>query len=150
MRRRGECGETLVETLVSTALLGIIGIGIIGAIASVIVSTDIDRRLSRGETVLRSYVAAIQDAPYATDGRYSPGFVVPTGYRATVTGVQCWDGNRPAAVPAGSVTLAFGSCGVDHGLQKISVRVESGAGNRATALAATFVKRGPVVPAAST
>ncbi|MGZ6957358.1 MAG: prepilin-type N-terminal cleavage/methylation domain-containing protein, partial [Acidimicrobiia bacterium] len=31
--RRGQHGETLIETLVSTALLGIVGIGIIGAIA---------------------------------------------------------------------------------------------------------------------
>ena len=62
MRRRGERGETLAEVLVSTTLLGIIGIGIIGAIASVLISTDIDRRVSAGETVLRSYVAAIEAA----------------------------------------------------------------------------------------
>jgi hypothetical protein len=148
--RRGESGETLVETLVSTALLGIVGIGIIGAIASVLISTDIDRRLSRGETVLRSFVAAIQDAPYAAGGGYAPDYQVPAGYRATITSVQCWDGNRPAPVPAGTVSLAFGACGTDHGLQRITVRVESGAGSRATAEAATLVKRGPVVPVPST
>src|SRR4051812_49768377 len=65
MRRRGERGETLAEVLVSTTLLGIVGFGIIGAIASVLISTDIDRRVSAGETVLRSYVAAIEDADYA-------------------------------------------------------------------------------------
>src|SRR3954469_11681660 len=78
MRRRGERGETLAEVLVSTTLLGIIGIGIIGAIASVLISTDIDRRVSAGETVLRSYVAAIEAADYvdcATAIDYTPGKV---------------------------------------------------------------------------
>jgi Tfp pilus assembly protein PilV len=65
MRRRGERGETLAEVLVSTTLLGIIGIGIVGAIAAVLISTDIDRRVSAGETVLRSYVAAIEQADYS-------------------------------------------------------------------------------------
>jgi type II secretory pathway pseudopilin PulG len=150
VRRRGERGETLIETLVSTALLGIVGIGIIGAIASVLISTDIDRRISRGETVLRSYVAAIQDAPYASGGRYSPDYQAPKGYTAAITDVQCWDGSRPAAVPASTVSLAFGRCGADHGLQKITVRVGSGSGQRATAASATFVKRGPTVPVPST
>ena len=65
MRRRGERGETLAEVLVSTTLLGIIGIGIIGAITTVLISTDIDRRVSAVETVLRSYVG--RDAIAARD-----------------------------------------------------------------------------------
>jgi len=92
MRRRGERGETLAEVLVSTTLLGIIGIGIIGAIASVLISTDIDRRVSAGETVLRSYVAAIEAARYqdcAGTGSYKPsdvGFVEPLAMCADPSG----------------------------------------------------------------
>jgi hypothetical protein len=150
MRRRREHGETLVETLVSTALLGIVGVGIIGAVASVLISTDIDRHISRGETVLRSYIAAIQDAPYAPSGVYSPDYGLPSGYSGSIVSVSCWDGIPPAAVPATTVSLRFGGCVTDHGLQRITVEVSSGSGNRRTTQAATFVKRGPVVPVPST
>ena len=92
MRRRGERGETLAEVLVSTTLLGIIGIGIIGAIASVLISTDIDRRVSAGETVLRSYAAAITRAPYeegATlpDGYSSVGYAPPDRYAPSISSI---------------------------------------------------------------
>src|SRR4029079_16802459 len=100
MRQRGERGETLAEVLVSTTLLGIIGIGIIGAIASVLISTDIDRRVSAGETVLRSYVAAIEQADYqdcASPDDYAPGTVgyrdKPDNYTASVTRVEVWQGS---------------------------------------------------------
>jgi len=149
MRRREERGETLIETLVSTALLGIVGVGIIGAIASVLISTDIDRRISRGETVLRSYVAAIEDAPYTAGGGYSPDYIAPKGFSATITGVSCWDGSGPAVVPATAGSLPFGSCGgADRGLQRISVKVTS-TGSRGSTQSATFVKRGPVTTTTS-
>lgn len=146
-RRRGEHGETLVETLVATAILGIVGIGIIGAIASVLISTDIDRRVSRGETVLRSYVAAVQSAPYqpcAGVATYPVDYDAPDGFTVGVTRVDFWNGTGPTAV-SGSGTLPFtGGCGgTDHGLQRISVRVTS-SGPRGTTETATFVKRGPV------
>lgn len=146
-RRRGENGETLVETLVSTALLGIVGIGIIGAIAAVLISTDVDRHVSRGETVLRSYVAAVQSAPYqacAGLASYPDDYTEPDGFTVGVTKIDFWNGAGPTAVP-GSGTLTFtGGCGgTDHGLQRISVRVTS-PGQRGTTETATFVKRGPV------
>ncbi len=146
MRRRGEHGETLVETLVATALLGIVGVGIIGAIASVLISTEVDRHVSHGETVLRSYVAAIEASPYqpcASPGTYPDDYAKPPGYNVSVTNVDYWTGAGPTAVPGtGQLTFA-GSCPTDHGLQRISVRVTS-SGDRATTEQATFVKRGPV------
>ncbi|MGZ6888055.1 MAG: prepilin-type N-terminal cleavage/methylation domain-containing protein [Acidimicrobiia bacterium] len=144
--RRGQHGETLIETLVSTALLGIVGIGIIGAIASVLISTDIDRKISASETVLRSYIAAIEDAPYAPCGAmgYASDYTAPHGYTPEITEATYWDGIGPKPVPATNGALSFGPCGgTDHGLQKISVRVTS-AGSRSTTERATFVKRGPV------
>jgi hypothetical protein len=147
MRRREECGETLVETLVSTALLGIIGIGIIGAIASVLISTDIDRHISASETVLRSYVASIEDEPYVAGGSgYGAGYAAPSGFTPRIVEVQCWDGSGPPVVPATSGSLGFSrACSVDHGLQKISVEVTT-TGTRSTKESATFVKRSPVPP----
>lgn len=151
MRRRGEDGETLVETLVSTAILGIVGIGIIGSIAAVLISTDVDRHVSRGETVLRSYVAAVQSAPYeacAGLASYPDDYDPPSGFSVGVTRVDFWNGTGPTAVPgSGQLPFTNGCGGTDHGLQRISVRVTS-SGTRGTTETATFVKRGPV-PAAS-
>ena len=155
MRTRDESGETLAEVLVSTTLLGIIGVGIIGAIASVVISTDIDRRVSAGETVLRSYVAAIEDVGYqdcASAGSYSPtdvGYTTkPDTFEARVTGVSfpsaaATSTTRPIVAPA-AVPLTFPelSCpgGADPGLQLIAVEVKS-TGSRPTTERITFVKR---------
>jgi hypothetical protein len=134
MRRRGEHGETLAEVLVSTTLLGIIGIGLVGAIATVLISTDVDRKTSQAETILRSYVAAVQDAPYESGGgSYAGAFTPPDQFTATVEQVRCWTGNGPVVVPSSSgpaTTLSFGGCGGsgDHGLQRIDLRVASTTG----------------------
>ncbi len=155
MRTREERGETLAEVLVSTTLLGIIGIGIIGAIASVLISTDIDRRVSAGETVLRSYVAAIENAPYkdcAGDTSYgvdSVGYTTkPVNFEARVSSVSYQDPGASSTtrpiVPPATVPLTFprASCprGIDPGLQLIAVEVTS-TGSRHTTERITFVKR---------
>ena len=142
MSRRGERGETLVEILVSTTLLGIIGVGIIGAIASVLISTDIDRKSSAAETVIRSYAAAVQRAAYqpcpgADYSSVAVGFDPPPNYAATVVRVTAWDGVGPVVVPAtapppsqsGALNLD-GDCTAanEHGLQRIDLRVDALAG----------------------
>ena len=150
MRRRGERGETLAEVLVSTTLLGIIGIGIIGAIATALISTDIDRRVSAGETVLRSYVAAIEAAPYkpCTDGSpdYSPGNVdyePPRNFTADVTEVRYQQlpaaDARPIVDPV-QVAFDAGCPSQDPGVQLISAEIKS-TGSRPTTERVQFVKR---------
>jgi hypothetical protein len=127
MRRRGERGETLAEVLVSTTLLGIIGIGIIGAIASALISTDIDRKTSRSETILRSYVAAVQDLPYQPDGAYgTAGFTPPERFTVKIASAACWTGNHPTVVPLGTrTTFAFAGCPGAGTLQKLELEVAS-------------------------
>ncbi|MGZ6998607.1 MAG: prepilin-type N-terminal cleavage/methylation domain-containing protein, partial [Acidimicrobiia bacterium] len=150
--RRGQHGETLIETLVSTALLGIVGIGIIGAIASVLISTDIDRKISASETVLRSYVAAIQDAPYqdcASRADYSPSAVgyAPDSarYSPSVTDIAYWQ--APAAdarpvLPPATVNLDFvpGCPSPDPGLQRLDIAVTTSE-SHATVERVTVFKR---------
>lgn len=155
MRRRGERGETLAEVLVSTTLLGIIGIGIIGAIASVLISTDIDRRVSAGEVVLRSYVAAIEAADYAPCGdgrRYAPenvDYAPPDNFTAEVVDVRYQvlptAGARPVVDPSVPVTFADQCPASDPGVQLISAEVKS-KGSRPTTERVEFVKRNLVGP----
>ena len=133
MRPRDEQGESLIEILVSTAIMGIIGIGIIGSIAAVLISTDIDRKTSQAETVLRSYVAAIEDAPYqdcADAGAYAPdsvGFATPLHFDASVSGVAYWIATSgPTVVPNAAGEIRFdASCAADPGLQRVDVIVTS-------------------------
>jgi hypothetical protein len=154
MRRRGEGGETLVEVVVSTTLLGIIGVGIIGAIASVLISTEVDRSVSRGETVLRSYVAAVQDADYAPCGdplSYSPdrvGFTAPPQFTAGVIKVEYWKGDGPRVVPPSAAPVTFDSgCTPDRGLQRLDLEVKSGNGRAVERV--TIYKRATTTPPSS-
>ena len=148
MRRRGEAGETLAEILVSTTLMGIIAIGIIGSIATVLISTDIDRKVSQAETVLRSYVAAIQNAPYvdcAAKSAYSSVTVpnLPARFTASVDGVAYWKGDGPKVVPTSDAPVSFFStCPPDQGLQSIDVRVVS-ADRRAIETVTIYKRRTP-------
>lgn len=152
--RREETGETLVEILVSTTLLGIIGIGIIGAIASVLISTDVDRKMSQSEVIINSFAAAVQRAPFQTCGSpgvYNGAFTAPGSFVATVTEVTYWDGTKPTVVPTvappplQSSALNFGACsgGTDHGLQQIKLEVTRRGSSRLGRAELTIVKRDP-------
>ncbi len=151
MRRRGEGGETLVEVVVATTILGIIGVGIIGAIATVLISTEVDRSTSRAETVLRSYVAAVQDAPYQPcdgGGGYGDAYTAPDHYTASVTNQEFWTGDGPPVVPASAASVTFSaSCpsGGDRGLQRIDLEVTSTNGRATERI--TIFKRRTAVPA---
>ena len=162
MKKRCEqTGETLVEILVSTTLLGIVGIGIIGAIASVLISTDIDRKSSQSEVIIRSFAASIQRAPFrtcATPANFGTEFSAPDPFVATVTDVSYWDGTRPTVVPTvspapkQSSALNFGPCsnGTDHGLQQVKLEVSRRGASRLGRAELTIVKRDPdAVPPAS-
>ena len=61
-----QSGETLVETLITVVLLGLLGVGIVAAMASVISVSDLDAKQSGAETVLRSYAQAWNRAPYVS------------------------------------------------------------------------------------
>ena len=136
----------MVEVVVSTMILGIIGVGIIGAIATVLISTEVDRSSSRAETVLRSYVAAVQDAPYAecpSGGGYGGVYTAPTHYTASVTGREYWTGDGPPVVPESSAPVTFAATcppGGDRGLQRIDLEVTSTNG-RATERVTIFKRR---------
>lgn len=159
--RREQTGETLVEILVSTTLLGIVGIGIIGAIASVLISTDVDRKSSQSEVIIRSFASAIQRTGFVTcggPGDYQGAFSAPRGFVANVTGVSYWDGARPTVVPTvspapkQSSALNFRACsnGTDHGLQQIKLEVSRPGASRLGRAELTIVKRDPnAVPPAS-
>jgi Tfp pilus assembly protein PilV len=145
MRVRGQRGETLLELLVTVTIMGTAFVGIIAGIGTTFMATDSHRQEATAEGVLRSYAERIQDAndvPYvdcATTSTYaSPtGFSLPAaGWSASVTSVLSWQGGPPPTFAA--------SCPVpDKGLQQLTLRVSSPAGNHQAIETLVIVKRKP-------
>jgi len=117
-------GETLVELVISVAILGITVVAIIGGVATAIFMSDIHRKQATAGAYVRSYAEAVAghyDAS-ASPSSYIPsaalGFVLDpadTGFNADVTSVKCWDANL----------TAFGTCSGGSPLQQVTVRVAS-------------------------
>lgn len=122
-------GETLVETLISVILLGLLASGIVTALATTINASDLDARQSAAEPALRSYAAAWSRVPYqactagSTSNPYGSsdpsGYTAPNGFTASVTSVKFWDGT--SASPA--VFAATCPSGADQGLQELTLQV---------------------------
>jgi type II secretory pathway pseudopilin PulG len=141
-----QAGETLIETLIAVILLGLLGVGVVAAMTSIISVSDYDAKQSGAETVLRSYAQAWNRAPYVacTGGSPAnpygsttpPGFTLPSGYTASVSGVTFWNGTSSTPVTFGGTCPASG----DAGLQSLSLRVTS---PRGPAQTLTIQKRSP-------
>jgi hypothetical protein len=131
-RRFGSGGETLAELLVTVTLLGIVGAGVIGAIATILLANSADRRAADGEAVMRTFVAAVQRTPY----------------------VECDDGDEPYRGVASDLDApAFrariepctlpGPDGVQHLELELEPLDPDGTARPGEALHATVYKRDP-------
>ncbi|TNM50220.1 type II secretion system protein [Nocardioides albidus] len=124
---RSDHGETLVELIVSVAILGIAGVAILsGLLLSVKASTQ-HRNEASGGAYVRSFAEAIQNY-VDNSGAYSvcgPGGAtamanytsvavpsLPGGYTKSVSSVQSWNGTT------------WGSCTAD-GIQRLELTVQT-------------------------
>lgn len=122
--RRAERGETLVEILVTIAVVGITLTGIFGGIALAVRSSGDQQGRATAETVVRDEAEALLSptivyVPCATTSGYRSSYTPPSGWTASVTAVQYWDGKTPAGWLA--------TCpSPDNGLQRITVTATRG------------------------
>jgi len=106
MSSRSESGESLIETIIAIAVLGIAVTAILGSIATGIVTsvvnrdqTDANALLLRSAEVLKSPAAVASNGnPYvscAQTADYNPtrGLTVPSGWTVTLTTIQYWNGS---------------------------------------------------------
>lgn len=119
-----EAGMTLVEVVISVAIISVAFIAILTAIGVMITTGAQHRRLTRTEAAARNAAEYVkQPASYvacATPAAYSlSGVNLPTGYTTVVSTVQVID--NPAAT---SPTYTSATCpGSDPGLQRVTIRV---------------------------
>lgn len=117
-------GETLVELIVTIAVMGLAVVAIVGAIANSIMLSALHRKQTTAGVYVRAYSEAVETkvatAPYvpcAAPGDYaSVAPPPPAGFTSSITAVAYWNGSTFVG------TLA--SCpGADQGVQRVSVRV---------------------------
>ena len=141
---RGERGVTLVEILIATLVMGMVGIGVIGLLRSVVNASRVNRATAQDQSWLASASAFISDVsvePPACDGgaaaaQASYQTVVDAGFtrsdvdgQVQVTSVAFWNG-----------TAFVSTCTPGMRLQQIVLTVDSETG---TTRQLTITKRPP-------
>src|SRR3954454_11476994 len=134
---RGEAGFSIAELLVTIVLVSVTFVAILTGLMTTIRVSASHRTQATTDAVVRSaaeWVKDIQQNPYRTTcngpAMYSlNGLAMPTGYSATITRVEYWDGAAPAAT--GTYSPAFQTMcpgSVDKGLQRITIVATSSDG----------------------
>ena len=114
-------GVGLVESLVSSALLGIALMALMASLSTfAIASRDAEDR-AIGQAVARAQAARIFAAPYQANGDYSSYYeTLPSGYARSIT-VTWWDG-----------TSAWTGTQNANGFEKLAMTISQGGSPLAT------------------
>ena len=114
-------GVGLVESLVSSALLGIALMALVASLSTfAIASRDAEDR-AIGQAIARAQAARISAAPYQANGDYSAYYeTLPSGFSRALT-VTWWDG-----------TSAWSGTQNANGLQKVALTISQGGSPLAT------------------
>lgn len=122
-----EAGTTLIECLVTVAIIGISFSAVLGGMRTSVLASDVNRKQANTTTFLRSYSEAVKaDAYVACASSYAgSGFALPAGYSKDTVVVAYWN----------SATSVFdAACGTDSGLQRVTLGVRSTDGRIAETL----------------
>jgi hypothetical protein len=120
-----ERGDGLVESLVSSALLGIALMFLVGSLSTFAMASRGAEDRAMGQALVRAQAARIVAAPYVANGDYSPYYeTLPTGFTRTVA-VTWWDGVSAWTTQNG------------NGLQKVTLTIDR---NLKTVTDLVFVK----------
>ena len=113
---RAEAGETLLELIITIAIMGLSVVAVLGGVLIAIQTTNLHRQHTQTQAKLRNWAESISgDTTYTTcpgpaDFPVAPS--MPTGFTATITAVQHWNG-----------TDFGGTCATDTGVQKVTLQV---------------------------
>ncbi len=132
-QRRGDRGESLVELLLTVAIISITVVAVTGALATSVRMSDVLRKQAAASATVRAFAEDLQarvaatptayvDATCATPADYNGLYSPPAGYTATVTRVVFWSGGQ------------FVESCPDNGIQLRTLRVASDDGRAAQVL----------------
>lgn len=139
----GERGLSLVELLVTVAIMGIAFAVILGAIAGTHNASGLKRELALADAWARRYAEQLQELPYVPCAR-------PRDYRAALQpvpgaplrvrwrSIEYWDGNASAGFSTSRTRCVRAG---DRGLQRVRFAVEGTARSRGVAETMVVVKR---------
>jgi Tfp pilus assembly protein PilE len=147
-RLRTQRGETLIELIVSAALLGILGVGMLTALSSTIIVSNADRSFAGSETVLRSFATTLERRPYKTctagssANPYSAAdlaFSARTGYTTSVESVKFLNNKNDNSLSASDFQTSCPTTGQggDQGAQMFTIvarRTDGSAEQKATVI----------------
>jgi prepilin-type N-terminal cleavage/methylation domain-containing protein len=134
-----DAGFSLVEILITIAIVGITFSAILGGLMASITVSALQRKEATADTIVRSAAELVKDSeqnPYrncAGTGAYSlTGLSVPSGFSVQITSVAYWNGDGIGG-PSGVLTpYAVGfqpNCpSQDHGIQQITISATSSDG----------------------
>ncbi|MFZ9481373.1 MAG: prepilin-type N-terminal cleavage/methylation domain-containing protein [Ilumatobacteraceae bacterium] len=109
-------GLSLIELVVTVALMGLAMLAVFGAMAVFFKVEDSHRAMTELDEDLRTYAESLLALPYDADCtvNYTTSVTAPAGNSASVV-VGFWNGNLPATYAA--------SCpgGVDTGIQRLTI-----------------------------
>jgi prepilin-type N-terminal cleavage/methylation domain-containing protein len=134
-------GFSLAEVLVTIVIVGITFAAVLGGLMTSIRVSDLQRTEATADAVARSAAEWVKDSvrnPYVNcsgTGTYSlSGLPKPSGYSATITRVEYWDGAAPGATGTYNLPSHIQpACpaGGDKGLQRITIVAASSDGQAA-------------------
>lgn len=132
--RSPDDGFSLVEILLTIAIVGIAFAAILGGMVTSIVVSDLHRKQAIADALARSAAEAVKDHAVAyvdcagpaayRDALPSP----PPSYAVSIVDVRYWDGAAPTMGTPYSPAFRS-SCSSDHGMQLITVRASSADGD---------------------
>ncbi len=162
-RTRDEAGLTLIEVLVTVAILGIAFVTVVGGMAVSIAGSDMHRKQATSQTVLRNLAEFLKAADYQCSGDYTAAIDPPTGFTAQVGSPVVRRSPLAAGNPdsaaytveitevrqwtSGTVDPAMfqapATCEGDNGLQQLRIQVQSVARPDLAPESLLLVKRAP-------
>ncbi|MDX6212144.1 MAG: hypothetical protein QOF82_1231, partial [Frankiales bacterium] len=113
-----DAGVTLVELILTVAIMGIAIVTIVGGAMTSILDSDYNHKQADAANILQAYADSVAAVAYQPcSASYSPAYAPPTGYSVGIVSTEYWD----------TVTSAFiSTCpAADYGLERLTLQVSS-------------------------
>lgn len=116
--RGDDAGVSLVELILTIAIMGIAIVTIVGGAMTSILDSDYNRKQADAANVMRAYADSVAAVAYQPcSASYAPAYTPPTGYSVSIVTTEYWD----------TATSAFiSTCpAADYGFERLTLQVSS-------------------------